>query len=219
MSSSTAAGKRQRPAFLTKRVIGIGALVVLLGAMALSTKVVDSKAAAAGSTTQAFSAPAWGKENFPKVQEAISQRAVEASTLASAFASNPTAAGKKYGVNAGTGPEVSVKFSGVVGKGDAGIYPVKVAGLPKGLLIRIQTGPAINGTDLRDAPGTIQFGQFTNQIDYQNAASALNDQLKTQVLAKVGTSTLTGKKVSVVGAFQLINPQAWLVTPAKLTVQ
>ena len=112
-----------------------------------------------------------------------------------------------------------MKFSGVVGKGDAGIYPVKVPGLPKGLLVRVQTGPAINGTDLRDAPGTIMFGQFTNQIDYQNAAAALNNELKTQVLAKVGTSNLTGKKVSVVGAFQLINPQAWLVTPAKLTVQ
>jgi predicted lipoprotein len=219
MSTSTEAGQRSRPAFLTKRVIGLGALVVLLGAMALSTKVVDTKAAAAGSTTQQFSASAWGKENFPKVQEAISKRAVEASTLAPAVASNPSAAGKKYGVDAGIGPEVSVKFSGVVGKGDAGIYPVKVAGLPKGLLVRMQTGPAINGTDLRDAPGTIKFGQFTNQIDYQNAAAALNNELKTQVLAKVGTSNLTGKKVSVVGAFQLINPQAWLVTPARLTVQ
>jgi predicted lipoprotein len=219
VSTPAAAGKRLRPAFLTKRVMGLGALVVLLVAMALSTKVVDTKAAAAGSTTQEFSASAWGKENFPKVQEAISKRAVEASTLAAAVASNPSAAGKKYGVDAGIGPEVSVKFSGVVGKGDAGIYPVKVAGVPKELLVRMQTGPAINGTDLRDAPGTVKFGQFTNQIDYQNAAAALNNQLKTQVLAKVGTSNLTGKKVSVVGAFQLINPQAWLVTPAKLTVQ
>jgi predicted lipoprotein len=219
VSTSTAAGKRVRPAFLTNRVIGIGALVVLLLAMALSTKVVDTKAAAAGATTQAFSAPTWGKANFPKVQDAISQRAVEASTLAAAVAANPSAAGKKYGVPAGVGPEMSVKFSGVVGKGDAGIYPVKVPGLPKGLLVRMQTGPAINGTDLRDAPGTIAFGQFTNQIDFQNAAAALNNQLKTQVLAKVGTGNLTGKKVSVVGAFQLINPQAWLVTPAKLTVQ
>jgi predicted lipoprotein len=190
---------------------------VLLVAMALSTKVVDSNAISG--TTKAFSASAWGKANFPKVQDAISQRAVDAKTLAPAVASNATAAGKKYGVDAGTGPEISVKFSGVLGKGDAGIYPVKVAGLPKGLLVRIQTGPAINGTDLRDAPGTIKFGQFTNQIDYQNAAAALNKELKTQVLAKAATGNLTGKKVRVVGAFQLINPQGWLVTPAKMTVQ
>ena len=218
MSGSTTAGQRSRPSFLTGRVIGIALLVVLLVAMALSTKVVDAKTAA-GDTAEAFSAPAWGKANFPKVQSAISKRAVDATTLAAAVKADPTAAGKKYGVDAGTGPEVSVKFSGVVGKGAAGIYPVKVPGLPKNLLVRIQTGPAINGTDLRDAPGTIKFGQFTNQIDYQNAASALNNQLKQQVLTKVDTGSLTGKKVAVVGAFQLINPAAWLVTPATLEVQ
>ena len=48
---------------------------------------------------------------------------------------------------------VSVKFTGVVGKGKAGIYPVEVAGMPTRLQIRMQTGPAINGTDLRDATG------------------------------------------------------------------
>src|SRR4051794_41914596 len=112
--------------------------------MALSTKVVDSKAAAGGSTAQAFSAPAWGKENFPKVQEGISKRAEEASTLASAVASNPTAAGKKYGGDAGGGPEGSVEFTGVGGKSDARIYPGKGAGVPKGLLGRIPTPPAHN---------------------------------------------------------------------------
>jgi predicted lipoprotein len=86
-------------------------------------------------------------------------------------------------------------------------------------LVRVQTGPAINGTDLRDAPGTIAFGDFSNQIDYQNAASALNDQLKKQVLSKVDAASLTGKTVSIVGAFQLINPNAWLITPVSLEVK
>jgi predicted lipoprotein len=202
-----------------KRVILAVVVVVLLVAMALDTKVVG-KGSSLGAGPQAFSPAAWGKDNFPKVQAAIEKRAVDASTLAAAVAKSPTAARKKYGIDAGSGagPEVSIKFTGVVGKGASGIYPVKVAGLPKDLLIRIQTGPAINGTDLRDAPGTVKFGDFTNQIDYQNAASALNAQLKKQVLAKVDTAHLTGKTVSVVGAFQLINPNAWLVTPAKLTV-
>lgn len=200
-----------------KRSIWVGALVVLLVAMGFGTKVVDS-GSAAGSGPQAFSAAAWGKQNFPKVQAAIDKRAVDASTLAAAVAKSQTAAGKKYGVDAGTAPEISVRFTGVAGKGAAGIYPVTVPGLPKDLLIRVQTGPAINGTDLRDAPGTIKFGDFTNQIDYQDAASALNTQLKKQVLSKLDTAHLTGKKVTVVGAFQLINPKGWLVTPAKMSV-
>ncbi len=72
--------------------------------------------------------------------------------------------------------------------------------------VRVQTGPAIMGTDLRDATGTIAFGQFTNQIEYQNAGSALNKQMKNDVLSKVDTTNLTGKTVSVVGVFQLTDP-------------
>ncbi len=201
-----------------RRGIGIAAVLVLLVAMALSTKVVG-KGSTLGASAGEFSAAAWGKENFPQVQAAIEKRAVDASTLAKAVAASPEAAGKKYGVAASAAPIVSVRFTGTVGKGEAGIYPVAVDGVPKKLLIRVQTGPAINGTDLRDAPGTIAFGQFVNQIDYQDAAAALNNQLKKQVLGPVDTANLTGKTISVVGAFQLINPDAWLVTPAKLSVQ
>ncbi len=201
-----------------KRGIWIGAIVVLLLAMGLDTKVV-SLSSSEGAPVGAFSPTTWAHQNFPKVQAGIEKRAVDASTLAAAIKANPAGAEKKYGVSGDTGPEFCVRFTGVAGKPDSGITPVKVPGVPKDLLIRVQTGPAINGTDLRDATGTITFGQFTNQIDYQNAGAALNDLLKKQVLAKVDTAHLTGKTVSVVGAFQMINPNGWLVTPAKLSVQ
>lgn len=203
-----------------KRLVLIAIAVVLLVAMGLDTKIVSSSSTEAA-PEKAFDPAAWGKKTFPKVQQDIAKKAVAAPTLAKAVKKNPTAAGKKYGVEsgAGAGPEVSLEFTGTVGKGTQGIYEVSVPGVPKGILIRIQTGPAITGTDLRDAPGNIAFGQFRNQIDYQNAGSALNQQLKKQVLSKVDTSHLTGKKVHVVGAFQLINPDAWLITPAKLEVK
>ncbi len=43
--------------------------------------------------------------------------------------------------------------------------------------------------------------------------------MKKQVLAGIDTATLTGKTVAVAGAFKLINPKNWLVTPVKLNVQ
>ena len=130
------------------------------------------------------------------------------------------AAGKQYGVaGGGIGPEISVKFDGVAGSEDAGIYTVKVPNVPDSVVIRVQTGPAINGTDLRDTTGTISFEQFTNQIDYQNAGYAINTAMKKAVLSKVDTAKLTGKTISVVGVFQLINPNGWLVTPVKLDVK
>lgn len=199
-------------------VIIAGLCIVLLIAMALDTTVVRI-----GSSQDArkagFSPAAYGKEEFPKVQAAVEKRAVDAVTLAAAIQKDQSAAAKQYGVDATMGPEMSVKFTGVVGKGESGVYDVKIPNLPDGIRVRVQTGPAVNGTDLRDAIGTIKFGQFKNQIEYQNAGAALNDELKKEVLSKVDTSKLTGKTISVVGAFLLINPKNWFVTPVKLSVE
>jgi len=193
--------------------------VILIVAMALSTKVVKI-GSASDTQVKAFDPAVYGEAQFPKTQAAIESRAVSADTLATAIAKDQDAAGKQYGVaGGGIGPEISVKFDGVAGSEDAGIYTVKVPNVPDSVIIRVQTGPAINGTDLRDATGTISFEQFTNQIDYQNAGYAINTAMKKAVLSKIDTAKLTGKTISVVGVFQLINPNGWLVTPVKLDVK
>ena len=196
----------------------LGGVAVVVLAIALDTKVVQI-----GSSEDlrqaAFSAAAYGVKAFPQIKQAIEARAVEAATLQQAIAANKNEAVSKYGVAGGSGPVFSVKFVGVAGERMAsGLYEVKVADVPD-VKIRVQTGPAINGTELRDATGTVAFGQFTNQIEYQNAGSALNNEMKKVVLAAVDTTALTGKTVSVVGAFRLINPKSWLVTPVRLEVQ
>lgn len=217
--SAIAPSAKGRSGHKARLVIEVVLLVILLVAMAMSTKVVKI-GSSADTQTQEFEPAAYGKKQFPKTQAAIEKRAVDAATLAAAIARDQDAAGKQYGVaGGGVGPEMSVKFTGVAGKEDAGVYEVKVPGLPDSLVVRVQTGPAINGTDLRDATGDISFGQFTNQIDYQNAGYAINAQMKKAVLSKVDTAKLTGKTVSVVGVFQLVNPNGWLVTPVKLDVK
>lgn len=195
-------------------LLASGAALVLLAAMALDTRVVAI--GASGSVQPgAFSPAAYGQSEFPKVRDGVETRAVAAPVLAQALAKDPAAAAKQYGV----GSEFCVSFSGVVGQGDSGDYDVAVEGLPTPVKVRLQTGPAIMGTDLRDATGTISFGQFTNQIEYQNAGSALNKEMKKQVLAKVDPANLSGKAVSVVGVFQMTDPANWLVTPVKLEVR
>ena len=218
MSSRALAATSRRSGPGMRRAVIAAGVVILLIAMGLDTTVV--KIGSSNDTRQAgFSPEAYGKSEFPKVQAAIEKRAVDAATLAQAIAKDQAAATKKYGVDATMGPEMAVKFTGVAGEGKSGIYQVKVQGVPDDINIRVQTGPAINGTDLRDAIGTIKFGQFKNQIEYQNAGAALNKEMKKEVLSKVDTSKLTGKTISVVGAFLLINPKSWLVTPVKLSVQ
>lgn len=195
--------------------VGILALVV---AMALNTRVVRD-GSAEDTRPRAFSAAEFGAAEFPAVKAAIEQRAVEAGVLASAIATDATAAAAEYGVRSGVGSVIPVKFAGVVTTGKSGVYTVTVEGVPEALVLRVQTGPAINGTELRDATGTIGFDRFTNQIEYQNAAAALNNELKTQVLSSLVGVDLVGKTITVVGAFTLINPKAWLVTPISVAVQ
>ncbi|MER8444916.1 DUF2291 domain-containing protein [Mesorhizobium sp. M1066] len=218
MSAKAATASTRPVSTNLRRALAGAAIVVLLGAMALDTKVV--RIGSAGDVRSAvFSAADYGKSEFPKVQADVEARAADAVTVATAIAKDRATAEKEYGVPAGVGPVISVKFTGVVGEGKSGIYKVAVEGLPDTLMIRVQTGPAINGTELRDATGKITFGQFTNQIEYQDAGSALNNEMKKEVLAKVDASTLTGKTISVVGAFKLVNPKSWLVTPVRLDVK
>lgn len=206
-----------RNAVLTRRVVWVGVIVLALLGLVLGTKVVPSDDPLAQGSIE-FNPATFGVENFPTVQAGVVERAVDAVELQQAIAANPESAAVDFAAQSSGGPVYSVSFSGVVGEGKSGVYPVKVAGLPEDLLVRIQTGPAINGTELRDATGDISFGQFKNQIDYQNAAAALNDELKAQVLSGIEQSALVGKTVQVTGAFTLVNPKSWLVTPVKLSV-
>lgn len=192
--------------------------VALIAAMVYDTRVVtiggehDMQA-------EVFSPETFGATAFPEIRTSVETRAQDAAQLSTEIAADKAAATTKYGISGGTGPVFPVKFTGTVGEGKSGIYKVDVPGMAAETTVRVQTGPAINGTDLRDATGTIAFGQFKNQIEYQNAGAAINDQMKKEVLAGVDTSALTGKTITVTGVFRLVNPKSWLVTPVAMSVQ
>lgn len=216
MSTEAVAARRAR--IRPSQMVLAAAAVALLAAIALDTTYVSVESAE-GARAQGFSPETYGTEQFPTVQSAIEGKATDAPALAAAIAANKDEAVAQHGTPSGIAPVMSVTFTGVAGEPRSGIYPVTVDGAPNDLVIRVQTGPAINGTELRDAPGTIEFGQFTNQIEYQNAGAALNDEMKKQVLAGVDTANLNGKTITVTGAFRLINPKSWLVTPVRMSVE
>lgn len=218
MTAQPVAVRRKASRFSRRALILSAVGVVLVAAMALDTTVIrlgsEQAAQSAG-----FSAQSFGETEFPNVQSDLETRAVDAKTLADALAQDRAAATKQYAVGTGPNAVFSVKFSGVAGEPKSGIYPITVEGMPEGLLLRVQSGPAINGTELRDATGKYVFGQFKNQIEFQNAGAALNNAMKEAVLSKIDAANLSGKTVSVTGAFKLINPKSWLVTPVRLEVQ
>jgi predicted lipoprotein len=201
-----------------KLILSAVFVLVVIGAIALDAKVVKI-----GSENdvrqQAFSPETYGAEQFPKIQANVEERAVPAAELAAAIAADKKAAGEKYGTATSTGPVMPVTLTGTFGARKSNTNEMKIDGLPPETVVRVQTGPAVNGTDLRDATGTIEFGQFTNQIQYQDAGSAINNEMKKAVFAGLDPETLDGKQATVVGVFKLINPKNWLVTPVKVEVK
>ena len=199
-------------------LLGVAAIVVLAGAIAFDTTVVPI-GSEADVRVQAFSPDSYGQEQFPRVQAFVKEKAVDAATLAPEVLADKDAAAQKYGTASSTGAIMFVTLTGIAGEARSGVYPLTVEGVPADITVRVQTGPAINGTDLRDAPGDIAFGDFKNQIEYQDAGSGINRAMKAAVLDGIDTASLTGKSVTVTGAFRLINPKNWMITPVEVAVQ
>ncbi|TYB50553.1 DUF2291 domain-containing protein [Nonomuraea sp. PA05] len=200
------------------RWIIAAAVAVLVVLMAADTeyRTVETAAAAA---PKKFDPAAFGAQNYQaKVVPAVQAAAVDLPVLLKALADDKEAAGQKYGKRQGTGPYTfAVKATGTAGEAKSGLLPVTVEGLPDDTRVSLQIGPAINGTALRDAAGYITFGQFTNQVEYADAATALNDEMRAKLLDGLDTAALDGETISFVGAFTLLTPQTVTITPVEIS--
>lgn len=190
---------------------------VVLG-MALDTTIVPI-GSESDVRQQAFSPDGFGTAEFPRIQALVTEKAVDGVAIAPEVLADKAAAAKKYGTASSTGAIMMVRLTGVAGEVKSGVYTLAVDGMPAEIRVRVQTGPAINGTDLRDAPGDIAFGQFKNQIEYQDAGSGINRAMKAVVLDGIDTAALGGKTLEVVGAFRLVNAKNWMITPVSLVVK
>lgn len=198
---------------LSPRIVGAVLALVVVVALALdSTTRSDSAPRETG--REAFDPAAYGAETYPKVVAELTKRAVPLTELAPELEDDPDAAGERYGKRQGSSPyNFVVTGEGEAGKAEGGLLPIEVDGLDD-VDVNLQIGPAINGTSLRDAAGFITFNQFVNQVDYADAATALNEQVKRQVLADAGD--LEGKKVKFTGAFTFLAPTVVTLTPIEL---
>ena len=199
------------------RTIAAVLLVALVVAMALSTTYRPASAPVPGEKAK-FDPAVFGKENYAsKVKPAIEKDPVELATLVPLIEKDPDAAGEQYGKRQGTSPYTySVTLTGTAGKPTGGLLQVSVPGISKDTRVSVQIGPAINGTTLRDASGLVTFNDFVNQVEFANAATALNNEMKADVLADLDPASLAGKQVTVVGATAPLNPKVITVTPVSV---
>jgi len=203
------------------RLVAAGSVLLLAAAIAGTTKVVDAGSAAANGRVS-FNAADYAAQKYDsEVVPAIEKNSIPITTLLAEIVKDPKAAGEKYGHRDGvTSPYAyAAAGTGVAGSVTGTLLSVEVKGLPDGVKLVVQIGPAINGTALRDGTGLITFDQFLNQIEYANASTELNNQVKKKVLANVDVATLAGKKISFVGAFTYgSNTKLIQITPVRLEV-
>ncbi|WP_095080532.1 DUF2291 family protein [Mesorhizobium sophorae] len=84
---------------------------------------------------------------------------------------------------------------------------------------RVQIGPAMRGTALRDSLDFVQFNDFTNQIDFAQFGKAFNAYADKTVLSKLPREALEGRIAKVLGAYTLEGSQDLpLVTPAEAEI-
>lgn len=217
MATTGTASANSSKATRRKAIIALAG-VLLVGAIAFDTTVVTI-GGEGDLRQQAFNPDRFGTDEFPRIRDNVTSRAPDAAQLADELATDKNAAVAAYGTMAGAFPVMPVTFTGTVGEGKSGIFNVAVEGLPDGTGVRVQTGPAINGTELRDITGDIEFGAFTNQIEYQNAGAGINRAMAAEVLDGLDRDSLTGKTITVTGVFTMINPKNWLVTPVAFEVK
>lgn len=86
--------------------------------------------------------------------------------------------------------------------------------------VRVQIGPVMRGTALRDCLDFVSFNQFTNQIDFAQFGKAFNLHVDKTLTSKLPRDQLVGKDVKMLGAYPLAGGSDLpLVTPAKIELQ
>ncbi|RYV51187.1 DUF2291 family protein [Pengzhenrongella frigida] len=208
-----------------RRPVVIRAVIALgiVGAMAATTTTISADDTEAASVGQhVFDAVEYATAKYDsEVVPAITDNAIEITELVPQIITDPQAAGEQFGHHDGpTSPfAYPVTGTGVAGPVAGTLLPVTIAGMPAGVTVMLQIGPAINGTALRDATGLIDFGDFLNQMEYANASTELNTLVKSDVLAGFDAAAAEGKTVTFTGAFAYgSNPAVLQVTPVELAV-
>lgn len=213
MSRPTSKKRRVKP-----WMIGALAIVIVTVAAAMSIKVVSLEEAAAtaagGFDPASYAADRFESEVVPQIED----EAIALATLLGDLNAGTDEA--NFGNTSGSSSAYSfpVTFTGVAGTPAGAILPVTVEGVPAGVTVQVQIGPALNGTAIRDVTGTVSFNEFTNQLEYQTVATEFNNLVRETVLTDVDPAALAGKTVTVTGAYTRVNPALVSVVPVSFEV-
>ena len=204
-------------------VIALAAMMALAGCKIIKTPTAEEAAqsASGGFDPDRMVGEIWDSKVVPY----LDKKAGPFSEVAALAASNPEAAGAKYGhkEKQGSAPwTFAVRLSGTIVKAEtksrSAYVDVDADGDGKADA-RVQIGPAIRGTAIRDSLDFVNFNEFKNQIEWAQYGKAFNTHVNGLVLEKLSRDQLVGKKLDAVGAYPApAKGQLPLFVPVELTV-
>lgn len=211
----TATARRPRiPAWLPLTV----ALLIVAGVGLATTKFISIEDANAAASEGSFDPATYADERFEsEIVPQIEKDAVDLVTLLTDLQAGAEESEFGHAPGSGSAYSFPVTFTGTTGAVNGSIQPVTVPGVPEGVTVQLQVGPAINGTALRDVTGTVSFNDFTNQLEFQEVATEFNNRVRDGVLAEVGAIP-EGQTITVTGAFTRVNPALVSVVPIAIEV-
>ena len=199
-------------------ITSVAALVVLVVCYAGTTFMSPEEAEAvlsAGATDPV----SYAEENYDPTIAYIKDNAIDLAALLEDLDTDEEGASQEYGKRDGEAAYTfAVTATGTIAEGGFGQVDLLVEGVPAGVTVSVQTGPALMGTALRDVTGKTTFDMFQNQIDYAQVGLSLNEPLKTGVLAEHDLAAMIGQTVTVVGAFAHSDPGHVVITPVAIEV-
>ncbi|WP_275785152.1 DUF2291 family protein [Pararhizobium gei] len=211
------------PNFRAAAAISLALTLALPGCKIIKTPTAEEAAAEAsgGFDPARQVADIWDA----KVVPFLDKRAGAFQDVSSLSASDLDAAAAKYGHKEkdSTAPwTFAAKISGTIVKAEtksrAAYLDTDVDGDGKAD-VRIQIGPVIKGTAIRDSLDFVNFNEFKNQIQWAEFGKAFNTHINGVTLEKLPREGLEGKKVEALGAYPLPSKgQPALLTPATITI-
>ncbi len=223
--STTPQATAGQPSFARRmmnvRVIAIAAAVLLLIAMALSTKVVSATEQAG---PPVFNAVDFANENYASsIVPAIQSSAQDLQTLLTAISVDGEKAKADFGHSSNPHNAFSypVTLTAVAGQPaeDGTSLALTVEGLPPDVTVQLLLVPGTS-TALRDVTGQVDLNQFLNQVEYLHASLELNKLAQANViqpfLSTHPIATIAGTKLRITGTFTNSSSAIVAITPVSI---
>ncbi|TGT41155.1 DUF2291 family protein [Mesorhizobium sp. M8A.F.Ca.ET.165.01.1.1] len=209
------------PKTLTWLTLAALAGLGLSGCKILPTPMARSKNSAPAFNPDKMVEDIWASKVIPY----LVQKAGPLAEVQALAKTDPAAAGAKYGnprKQTNSPWTFAVRVEGKIiaanTQSRAGTMDIDVDGDGKADA-RVQIGPAMRGTALRDSLDFVQFNDFTNQIDFAQFGKAFNAYADKTVLSKLPREALEGRTAKVLGAYTIEGGQELpLVTPAEAEI-